>query len=252
MIGIYFSGTGNTKHCVEVFFNNYQNTNMCFPIEDKKVIEAIKQADAICFGYPVYFSNAPKIVKDFIANNKELWLGKKIFVIATMERFSGDGSGYLARLLKQQGAIIVGGMHIKMPNSIGDQKVLRKSLEDNKQMVKKAEDKIIQVARFLHAGKQYKEGLGVFSHILGLLGQRLWFYNKTKHYSNKVKINNKCIGCRKCAILCPMHNITIENNKAVCKSHCTMCYRCVNHCPKQAITLLGSTVHGQSTIEKYV
>ena len=144
-------------------------------------------------------------------------------------------------------------MHVKMPNSIGDQKILRKSLKDNKIMVQKAEDKIIQVVKTLKANKSYKEGLSIFSCILGLLGQRLWFYVKTREYSNTLKIDSsKCMGCKKCVLLCPMHNITMQDNKAVCKSHCTLCYRCVNHCPTMAITLLGSKVYEQSTIEKYL
>ena len=87
----------------------------------------------------------------------------------------------------------------------------------------------------------------------GLLGQRLYFYNKTKNYTDKLKINKeKCIGCGKCAGLCPMKNISIEEKKAISHESCTMCYRCINNCPVQAITLLGDKVVQQSVIEKYL
>lgn len=50
----------------------------------------------------------------------------------------------------------------------------------------------------------------------------LYFYNKTKNYTDKLKINKeKCIGC-------------------------------INNCPVQAITLLGDKVVQQSVIEKYL
>jgi hypothetical protein len=64
----------------------------------------------------------PKILRDFIIQNKELWENKKVFVIATMGLFSGDGAGILGRLLQQYGAEIIGGLHLKMPDSIGDKK----------------------------------------------------------------------------------------------------------------------------------
>ena len=50
------------------------------------------------------YSTVPKILRDFIIENKELWENKKVFVIATMGLFSGDGAGILGRLLQQYGA----------------------------------------------------------------------------------------------------------------------------------------------------
>lgn len=64
MLGVYFSGTGNTKFCVDKFLEEY-----------------------------------------------------------------GDGAGLLARLLNRYGASIVGGLHIKMPDSIGDVKALKRDYE---------------------------------------------------------------------------------------------------------------------------
>ena len=53
----------------------------------------------LVFAYPVQYSTVPKIMRDFIIDNKELWKNKKVFVIATMGLFSGDGAGILGRLL---------------------------------------------------------------------------------------------------------------------------------------------------------
>ena len=49
-----------------------------------------------------------------------------------MGLFSGDGAGILGRLLQQYGAEIIGGLHLRMPDSIGDEKVLKRPLEKNK------------------------------------------------------------------------------------------------------------------------
>ena len=43
-----------------------------------------------------------------------------------MGLFSGDGAGILARRLRKYGAQIIGGLHLKMPDSIADEKALKR------------------------------------------------------------------------------------------------------------------------------
>lgn len=249
MIGVYFSGTGNTKFCVEHLIACLEPEAKAYSIEDESVSEQIKREQEIILGYPIYFSNLPKIVKDFIIENKELWKDKKIYLVATMGLFSGDGAGVAARVLKKYGAKITGGLHLTMPDCICDEKVLKKPLEKNRAMINKSKAKIEAAANRYKEGKPTKEGLNFLYHMAGLFGQRLYFYNKTKNYTDKLKINKeKCIGCGKCAGLCPMKNITIEEKKAISHKSCTMCYRCANNCPVQAITLLGNKVVQQVTV----
>lgn len=174
-------------------------------------------------------------------------------MIATMGLFSGDGAGVLARLLKKYGAKITGGLHLKMPDSIADEKVLKRPLEKNMELVRRAEEKIDKAVLGIKNGKISKDGIGFWCHMTGLFGQRLYFGRKAEHYSDKVKIDGeKCVGCGKCAGLCPMKNISLKHRLAFAGDTCTMCYRCVNTCPAKAITLLGKRVIEQGTIEKYL
>lgn len=253
MTGIYFSGTGNSKYAAECFCRNYDKDSKVFSIEDPDAVSEIKHSDLLVFAYPVQYSTVPKILRDFITNHSELWMNKKVFIIATMGLFSGDGSGMLGRLLHGFGAEVIGGLHLKMPDSIGDEKALKRPLETNRELVRSAESKIKESVRLLKEGKPTREGLGPLYQMAGLFGQRLYFGHKTKEYSSKLKINSdKCVVCGLCVKLCPMNNITVAQGKAVSGNQCTMCYRCINKCPKQAITLLGKEVIEQSVIEKYV
>ena len=253
MQGVYFSGTGNSRYAAELFCNEYDKSSKVFSIEDKNVIEAVKQTDEIVFAYPVQYSTVPKALRDFISDNKELWRNKRIFIIATMGLFSGDGAGVLGRLLQKQGAIILGGLHLKMPDSIGDEKVLKRPLEKNRELVRRAEEKIKKAVQLMKSGKPPQEGIGPLYHMVGFFGQRLYFGHKTKRYSDKLQIDeDKCIGCGKCEKLCPMSNLKVIDKKVVQNNQCTMCYRCINNCPRQAITLLGKAVVEQSVIEKYL
>lgn len=253
MLGIYFSGTGNSRYAIKLFCDEYDKEAKVLSIEDDSVIEAVKRDDMLVFAYPVQFSTVPKILRDFISDNKELWRNKRIFIIATMGLFSGDGAGILGRILQKYGAEILGGLHLKMPDSIGDEKALKRPLEKNKELVKKAEEKIKKSVHLLKSGKPTQEGIGVLYHMAGFFGQRLYFGYKTKNYSDKLRVDeDKCIGCGKCEKLCPMKNLKVVDKKVVQNKQCTMCYRCINNCPKQAMTLLGKTVVEQSVIEKYL
>lgn len=85
MIAIYFSGTGNSRYAAELFCNEYDEVAKAFSIEDDNVTQAVENEEMLVFAYPVQYSTVPKMLRDFIIDNKELWKNKKIFVIATME-----------------------------------------------------------------------------------------------------------------------------------------------------------------------
>lgn len=251
MIGIYFSGTGNTKHCMELLVSLVDKEAECVSMTDPHIIDRIKENEVIYIGYPTQFSNMPYAVRDFINKNKDIWEAKKLFCISTMGAFSGDGAGCSARLLKKYGATILGGLHIHMPDSVCDSKLLKKSTAKNRIIIQDADKKIGRVACEINAGKYPSEGITFFSHICGLFGQRLWFYNKTTGYTDKIKLNEDCVLCGKCVSVCPMGNLNIKDDKVVANNRCTMCYSCISQCPKKAITLLGSEVVEQCRYENY-
>lgn len=251
MLGIYLSGTGNTKHCVEKLTYLLDDTAKIVPLETPQITEMLEKQDTIILGYPTQFSNAPFMVRDFIKRNAYLLKGKKVFCVNTMGLFSGDGTGCTARILKKYGAEILGGLQIKMPDSVCDNKLLKKDIEENRQVVKNADKRIEEAAEQIRQGKYPQEGLSFIAHIKGLFGQRLWFYRKTMGYTNKLKISDSCIGCGLCSKECPMGNIKMKDNQAVSGERCTMCYRCISLCPQKAITLLGDKVWEQCRYEKY-
>ncbi len=251
MPGIYLSGTGNTKHCVEKLTKLVENDAKCYPLEHPQIIDMLNTQDTIFLGYPTQFSNAPFMVREFINRNASLWKGKKVFLINTMGLFSGDGTGCTARILKKYGAEILGGIQVKMPDSVCDSKLLKKSLEENKRIIKEADERIKKAVAQIKQGNYPQEGLSFIAHIKGLFGQRLWFYRKTTGYTDKLKISDACVGCGLCSKECPMHNIRMEDKKAVPGKQCTMCYRCISLCPQKAITLLGDAVQEQCRFEKY-
>lgn len=251
MIGIYFSGTGNTKHCMELLVSKVDEEAECVSLTDPQAIEKIRDNETIYLGYPTQFSNMPYAVREFIKSNRDIWRGKKFFCLSTMGAFSGDGAGCSARLLKKYGATILGGLHVKMPDSVCDSKLLKKSLEENQTIIQNADHKIDRISQGIKEGHYPAEGITFWAHLCGLFGQRLWFYNQTTGYTDKIKISDACIQCGKCVSVCPMKNLKIKDNKVIANKYCTMCYNCISQCPRKAITLLGEKVVEQCRFEHY-
>ena len=132
-------------------------------------------------------------------------------------------------------------------------KTLKRSIPQNRKLIKDATNKLIKASHQLKENRPPQEGINVFYHIAGLLGQRLWFYNKTRSYTDQLHIDpNACICCGKCAGLCPMKNISIIDNRVQAHDQCTMCYRCINQCPQRAITLIGKEVIEQHRVEDFL
>ena len=63
MLGLYFSGTGNTKYCTERFVHRLDSAGTCLAMESIGTAAAILSHEDIVLAYPVYFSNLPKLVQ---------------------------------------------------------------------------------------------------------------------------------------------------------------------------------------------
>ena len=83
---------------MEFFCNEYDEAAKAFSIEDDNVIEVVKGDEMLVFAYPVQYSTVPKILRDYIIENKGHWKNKKVYVIATKRKFSGHGEAKLGRL----------------------------------------------------------------------------------------------------------------------------------------------------------
>ena len=56
MLGIYFSGTGNSRYALEVFLRKYDETAEILALEDERVVSYIESNEEIVFAYSVQYS----------------------------------------------------------------------------------------------------------------------------------------------------------------------------------------------------
>ena len=97
MIGIYFSGTGNSRWALEFFLQEYEGRSRMYSIEDEDALKEIEKQKEIVFSYPVQYSNLPKMVRDFIVCHKNLWKGHHGHVFRRWHRRYGQAVGEIRR-----------------------------------------------------------------------------------------------------------------------------------------------------------
>lgn len=91
--------------------------------------------------------------------------------------------------------------------------------------------------------KKDLNSIAFYQNQKGLVNKTLAFFSN-RIFSNKPKCNNKkCIGCQKCANICPAKAITMVNKKPkIDRSKCIKCYCCQEFCPVGAMQVKSSFV----------
>jgi len=243
LTAIYFSGTGNTKWAVERLCKKLSAGGVeCTikSIEDSDCLDLMANADAVLVAYPIYGSDLPPIMKEWLKTNASAFYGKKIITLATQLLFSGDGGALAKRMLRKQKVKCAASIHVNLPSNICDLTIFKiKNGDENAKKITKAKRKIDKCATKILQGKRIINGRHFYSWGLGFFTQRcLHKLFMERRYKKALKIDESiCVKCNKCAECCPINNIVITDTITT-NNNCTACYRCVNLCPVKAISLM--------------
>ena len=244
MILFYFSGTGNSKYIAELFCREMEIGNHAIysvPTTPDDTTQKWCLSPIIGFCYPVYFSRAPRIMREFVARNIEVLKNKKLIIFCTQMIFSGDGARSLTDIFPREYRSrlnVIYAEHFFMPNNVTDFFILPvTNAEKQQKFAVRSERKMQKICRDIKSGKIKKRGFNIFSRFLGLF-QAVFVPSMEKKANKLLKINSDCNLCGVCVSVCPMKNLVCENEKITHKNNCTICYRCVNKCPKKSITFI--------------
>ncbi len=234
-----FSGTGNTLRVAGQLVLELSRLGIgaeIFTVAKNCPVPDLSAFDVLVAGFPVHAFNAPAPMLKFLKRlpkKKKSEKRKSAYIL----RVSGEpvrlneASGIVPRrILKKRGYIVRGEFGYVMPYNI----IFRHS--DG------------MAARMRHAlelgaphdARSIAEETGVIPRV-DVLKRFAAFALRIEHPAMPVvgrtfRVNkNICIGCGKCAKVCPQHNIAFKNGIPKFGGACAACMACVFDCPTDAI-----------------
>ncbi len=122
-------------------------------------------------------------------------------------------------------------------------------------MIRRIEDsrqKTDAVAESIRNGERLKTRyVFLFEKVVTLPFNPVWV--KYKQQTKKFYTTDKCLGCGKCAKLCPLNNIRMTDKRPEWIKSCAHCMACIGNCPVQAIEYGDKTQNKvKYTIDKYL
>ena len=248
MLTLYFSGTGNTKYAAELF--SRKMNAKCFSIEEKIDFSVeIKAHEVVAFCYPIYNSRVPRIMRMFAHEHMASLIGKKVVILVTQQKFSGDGARVFTDLFADGAIEVIYAEHFDLQQNMGNIPVwsalFTPSIKTNQRYIQKTDAKMNIVCNNIKNGIVKKRGFSKISKILGYIQGKPWQKDTSaiaptrleKKLTGGVRIHEDCTTCNLCVGICPMKNLMNNDGKIEHLNNCTLCYRCTNRCPQKAITV---------------
>lgn len=236
---LYFSGTGNSGFVAHSLGNLLGEEVKYIPAISPDSIEL--RGDRLIFIFPVYSWGVPPFIINYIDRLSASEISKlrdgrvKLLAVMTCGDETGLAHRMFADLWSAKGVAVRGIWSVIMPNDY----VLFPGFGIDSPLIerRKQNDSISRIrgiASSIESG-DYKIDVhkgswaGFKSKVIYPLWRR-WGMNCSKWHSM-----HTCIGCGKCAQICPSGNIKMSEENPVWGNRCLSCTACYHHCPVNAV-----------------
>lgn len=251
---LFFSATGNSKYAADIIAKKLGDETLDLTKKikngDGSVIRSEKPF-VICL--PIYVSYLPLFLENFLKKQKFAGNRKVYFVFTSGGGHSGAAGASAEKIFSGKNMIYMGHSDIKMPNNYMAIKFIPAPSEEKIMLLlKEARVTALKTAYLIAHGKRLKKRHVTYAEkIITKSVADLW----TNHMqpSKDFYATDKCIGCGKCASVCPVNNIVMNNGRPAWKAPCTHCMACIGNCPAEAIEYGKVTLNkNKYNIKKYI
>ena len=230
---VYFSGTGNSRYAAERLAEALGEP-LCSLNERIRAhdISPLETGENLIVVTPTYAWQIPHIVRGHLRRT-ELRGAKRAWFVMTCGDDTGSADVYNRRLCAEKRLHAMGTLPLVMPENYIAM-FNAPDTETARQIVARAEPDINRAADTIRAGLAFSAVPG------GLRGRMLSGPVNAVFYRHSVRADafaagDACTGCGKCAALCPLNNIALQNGKPVWGKDCTHCMACICYCPTETI-----------------
>ena len=262
----YFSATGNSKALAEAIAQTIgdKTADISSLLAQESIIYNFCNDDEpLGFVFPIYGWSLPNIVRTFIGKlTLHNYRNRYTYFVVTCGDDVGVADRPISEAMAAAGLTLDAGYSVLMPDSyvclpgfdVDSDDERMKKLSHFKTRVKEVAKHIEERSRIMDINR------GAFpwlkTNVLGALFRRYLVTDKP------FRTTTDCIGCGTCVKVCPLHNITLEDKRAMVNGqqsvsvkwhgNCTGCLACYHHCPTRAIRFGRRTEKkGQYLLAKY-
>ncbi len=249
---LYFSATGNTEYVARELARQLND-------ECVDLLPRVKAGDhtplhsnrPFIACAPIYVCEMPRFLSKYL--KQQTFTGSSdIYCAFTSGGYCGIAGPLAKSLFRKKGMTYRGHAEITMPrNYVANDTYPMLPPEQVEERIRKAKVQIDQAASCIRAGEDLcARHVFLFESLITLPFNPVWC--KYKLTAKDFYTTDKCVGCGKCAKLCPLNNITIKDGRPVWGDTCTHCMACIANCPTECIEY-GTLSQGKEryTFEKY-
>ena len=228
-----YSGTGNSRYVAKriavALGDEVLSMNDRIKAGDTSPVEANGRLIIVT---PTYAWRIPRIVRDWLVKT-EFPGAKQVWFVMTCGSEIGNAAQYNRALCREKQLSYMGTAQIIMPENYIAMFDAPQA-DEARQIVARAELDIDRALSAIAANQAFPPPRdNLYDRFMsGPVNPIFYsFCVKAKAFA----AGDACIGCGKCAALCPTNNITIQNGKPVWGGDCTHCMACICYCPAEAV-----------------
>ncbi|WP_171014967.1 EFR1 family ferrodoxin [Culicoidibacter larvae] len=231
---LVFTGTGNSLHLANEISIHIDNVEI-LPIQAGIAIPTLKPAASIGIIFPVFFMDAPGLVKTYLSQLQiEANIDTYIYSVATCGRYPGNALASIRKILQSKDAGLNFAMPFIMPDSIPFPEFIKMQAKTRQQQESRYKEQFKRLIAAISARKHKKASpmlppVTLIAHIRS---------KNVSNFDENFAVTDKCISCGICAKVCGANNITITNegDYPQFNHNCAACMACFNYCPQDAIS----------------
>lgn len=231
----YFTGTGNSLWAAQALAQEgEQIVSVMDAVRQKRFSYTLGENEALGFVFPVFFYTVSDPILELVRNLK-VENASYVYAVIPCGASIGPAGGFLKSELKKRGLEL----QRVDPLVVPDGALIFYDIDTPEKMALQLEKSAEELKSIRGAIQRREPNRITGSAALGKTGLAAYHLSmRTK----KFRADDKCVGCGKCASICPAEAIQMVNGRpAWKKDKCLKCCGCINRCPVGAIQYGGKT-----------